>query len=307
MLLNSTKTFRNLISRYYRKQREQKENINFKQNLYKNIENNLQKLESEEHDDEYIIKEVRKDVELKRKILFSFGTKALKHYDEVKNLRVKTKINKSKFFDPLSDFSMNYSKTLLVGDTNRRRYVDRIIHFPKIADMDQNTSKNQSLYNSITLLKQLENSSVFEEQNKTNDSIMTGKYIPSAKREQDKEKEKDKEKDKDNINNYYCNTFNNISTITNKDSSSKFLSNILSPPFRNGRELSFNKNRTFSKGYKENKYKYFIDPNYINYIDTMKNRFTSQKRRKQRYFDNNHYGCDEFKLKYDYLNKKFFN
>ena len=301
MLLNSTKTFRNLISKYHKKQREQKENINFKQGLYKKIENSLQRLESEEHDDEYIIKEVRKDVELKRKILFSFGTKAIKHYDEVKNIRVKTKINKSKFFDPLSDSSMNYSKTLLHGETNERRYVDKIIHFPKIADMDKNTSKNQSIYNSITLLKQLENSSVFDEQNKTNDSIMTGKYIPSAKIEQDKEK------DKDNINNYYCNTFNNISTITNKDSSTKFLSNILSSPFRNGREHSFNKNRTFSKGYKENKFKHFIDPNYINYIETMKTRFASQKKRKQRYFDNNHYGCDEFKLKYEYLNKKFFN
>lgn len=301
MILNSTKTFRNLISRYHRKQREQKENINLKQRLYKNIENNLQRLESEEHDDEYIIKEVRKDVELKRKILFSFGTKALKHYDEVKNIRVKTKINKSKFFDPLSDFSMSHSKTLLDGDTSERRYVDRIIHFPKIADMDQKLSKNQSIYNSITLLKQLENSSVFDEQNKTNDSFMTGKYIPSAKKEQDKDK------DKDNINNYYCNTFNNISSITNKDSSTKFLSNILSPPFKNGREHSFNKNRTFSKGYKENKYKYYLDPNYINYIDTMKTRFASQRKRKQKYFNNNHYGCDEFKLKYDYLNKKFFN
>ena len=301
MILNSTKTFRNLISRYHRKQREQKENINLKQRLYKNIENNLQRLESEEHDDEYIIKEVRKDVELKRKILFSFGTKALKHYDEVKNIRVKTKINKSKFFDPLSDFSMSHSKTLLDGDTSERRYVGRIIHFPKIADMDQKLSKNQSIYNSITLLKQLENSSVFDEQNKTNDSFMTGKYIPSAKKEQDKDK------DKDNINNYYCNTFNNISSITNKDSSTKFLSNILSPPFKNGREHSFNKNRTFSKGYKENKYKYYLDPNYINYIDTMKTRFASQRKRKQKYFDNNHYGCDEFKLKYDYLNKKFFN
>ena len=298
MLLNSTKTFRNLISRYHKKQREQKENINFKQNLYKNIENNLQRLESEEHDDEYIIKEVRKDVELKRKILFSFGTKALKHYDEVKNIRVKTKINKNKFFDPISEYSKNFSKTLVDGDINGRRYADKYIHFPKIADIDYNPSKNQSLYNSITLLKQLENSSVFEEQNKTSDSFMTGKYTPSGK--------KDKEKDKDNIN-YYCNTFNNISSITNKDSSTKFLSNILSPPYTKGREYSFNKNRTFSNRNKENKYKYFIDQNYINYINTMKTRFTSQERRRQRYFDNNHYGCDEFKLKYEYLKKKFFN
>ena len=300
MLLNSTKTFRNLISRYHRKQREQKENSNFKQRLYKNIENNLQKLESEEHDDEYIIKEVRRDVELKRKILFSFGTKALKHYDEIKNFRVKTKINKSKFFDPLSDYSMNYSKALIDGDTIERKYVDRIIHFPKIADIDQKTSQNQSIYNSISQLKQLENSSVFEEQNKTSDSFAKGKYTPIGK------KEKEKEKDIDNTN-YYCNTFNNISSITNKDSSTKFLSKILSPPFQNGRERPFNKNRTFSKGYKENKYKFYIDQNYINYINTMKTRFASQEKKRQRYFDNNHYGCDEFKIKYDYLKKKFFN
>ena len=302
MLLNSTKTFRNLISRYHRKQREQKENSNFKQRLYKNIENNLQRLENEEHDDEYIIKEVRKDVELKRKILFSFGTKALKHYDEVKNIKVKSKMNKSKFFDPISDYNMNFSKTLVNEDTNGRRYADKIIHFSKIADIDYNPSKNQSIYNSIILLKQLENSSVFDEQNKTNDSFMTGKYTPSGK----KDKKKDKDKDKDNIN-YYCNTFNNISSITNKDSSSKFLSNILSPPYKNGREYSVNKNRTFSNRNKENKYKYFIDQNYINYINTMKTRFASQEKRRQRYFDNNHYGCDEFRLKYDYLKKKFFN
>ena len=299
MILNSTKTFRNLISKYHRKKREQKDNINFKQRLYKNIENNLQRLENEEHDDEYIIKEVRKDVELKRRILFSFGTKALKHYDEVKNLRVKTKINKNKFFNPLSDFSINNSKSLFDGDTNERKYIERIIHFPKIADIEQNSSKNQSLYNSISMLKQLENSNIFEEQDKTSDSFITRKYIPSSK------KEKEKDKEKDNIN-YYYNTFNNISSITNKDSSNKFLSNILSPPF-NGKEHSFNKNRTFSNKYKESKYKYFIDQNYLNYINTMKTRFASQERRKQRYFDNNHYGCDEFKIKYDYLKKKFFN
>ena len=50
-----------------------------------------------------------------------------------------------------------------------------------------------------------------------------------------------------------------------------------------------------------------IDNDYLNYIQKMKNKFLETEKRQERYFFNNKYGYDDFKLKYNYLKNKYFN
>ena len=50
-----------------------------------------------------------------------------------------------------------------------------------------------------------------------------------------------------------------------------------------------------------------IDNDYLNYIQKMKNKFIETEKRQERYFFNNTYGYDDFKLKYNYLKNKYFN
>ena len=50
-----------------------------------------------------------------------------------------------------------------------------------------------------------------------------------------------------------------------------------------------------------------IDNDYINYIQDIKNKFLETEKRQERYFGSNKYGYDAFKLKYNYLQKKYFN
>ena len=49
-----------------------------------------------------------------------------------------------------------------------------------------------------------------------------------------------------------------------------------------------------------------IDNDYINSIEEIKTKFLKAAKRHERYFDNNKYGYDAFKLKYNYLKKKYF-
>ena len=50
-----------------------------------------------------------------------------------------------------------------------------------------------------------------------------------------------------------------------------------------------------------------IDIDYINYIRTIGNQFSETEKKQERYFYNNKYGVDAFKIRYNYLTKKFFN
>lgn len=82
--LNSTTTFRKLINKYYMKKKEPSKHN--KKLLLKKIEAKIQELENEEKENDFIINEVRRNAQINKEILYSFGTKALNHIDELKKL-----------------------------------------------------------------------------------------------------------------------------------------------------------------------------------------------------------------------------
>lgn len=299
MYATSTQTFKHLISKYHKKLRER--NNNAKKNLLKNIENNLQRLENEEHEGEFIVREVRRDVELKRKILFSFGTKALKHYDQTQKLKIKTKINKNKLFTELTtneDYILDTPDNSRNRRSNLKYITGKYIHFPKISDLNANKNKNKSIYDSITILKKYEKSLETSdgkssvERKKNSDIPLDEKYLFTERNKRDIKK----------LN--YFNTFSNITTIKNKDSSKKLLPNLNTTPEKTERN-STNYKKIDNRTTKRHPFK--ITQDYINYLQNIKTKSVLEEKRKKKFFDTNKYGCDEFKLKYDYLNQKYFD
>ena len=49
-----------------------------------------------------------------------------------------------------------------------------------------------------------------------------------------------------------------------------------------------------------------LDYEYIDYLRNMGNQFSETEKKQENYFYKNKYGVDAFKLKYNYLTKKFF-
>ena len=303
MFSKSTKVFKHIIMKYNKKKRD---TTQAKQPIYKRIENNLQKLETEENENEFIIREVRKNIELKRKILFRYGTKAIKHYDEFQKYKIKTKLDKKALLNPLWDLNLsdNHKRTNssnVKDDKKRKNFIShKIINFPSISEIDKKPINNeQNLYDSISIIKKLENSfgaidAKSEIKNETTDNFIAKQYTPSFKI-----------KKKEIIDKYY-NTFNNISLINKKVTSYKIINNEQNTPLKSetGYTTSYKDSNYINRFKTKNNFR--INQNYLNYLQKIKDKFDSKEKRQKKYFENNKYGCDEFKLKYNYLSQKFF-
>ena len=303
MFSKSTKVFKHIIMKYNKKKRD---TTQAKQPIYKRIENNLQKLETEENENEFIIREVRKNIELKRTILFRYGTKAIKHYDDFQKYKIKTKLDKKALFNPLWDLNLsdNHKRTNssnVKDDKKRKNFIShKIINFPSISEIDKKPINNEkNLYDSISIIKKLENSfgaidAKSEIKNETTDNFIAKQYTPSFKI-----------KKKEIIDKYY-NTFNNISLINKKVTSYKILNNEQNTPLKSetGYTTSYKDSNYINRFKTKNNFR--INQNYLNYLQKIKDKFDSKEKRQKKYFENNKYGCDEFKLKYNYLSQKFF-
>ena len=303
MFSKSTKTFKHIIMKYNKKKRD---TTQAKQPIYKRIENNLQKLETEENENEFIIREVRKNIELKRTILFRYGTKAIKHYDDFQKYKIKTKLDKKALFNPLWDLNLSdnhktANSSNVKGAKKRKNFIShKIINFPSISEIDKKPINNeQNLYDSISIIKKLENSfgaidAKSEIKNETTDNFIAKQYTPSFKIKKNKIIDK------------YYNTFNNISLINKKVTSYKILNNEQNTPLKSetGYTTSYKDSNYINRFKTKNNFR--INQNYLNYLQKIKGKFDSKEKRQKKYFENNKYGCDEFKLKYNYLSQKFF-
>ena len=92
---NSTSTFRNLMHKYKNKLKISRD-LN-KDIIMNQIYSNIKKIENDERENDYIISEVRRNAQIDKEILYSFGTKALNHLNEVIKVNVTTKVDKNKF------------------------------------------------------------------------------------------------------------------------------------------------------------------------------------------------------------------
>ena len=61
---------------------------NFRFFIQKKIRAKLQEIERDEQDNDYIKSEVRRNVQINKEILYTFGSKAMNHIDEFKKINL---------------------------------------------------------------------------------------------------------------------------------------------------------------------------------------------------------------------------
>jgi hypothetical protein len=278
---NTTSTFKKLIGKYHMKKKDSEKHN--RKLLLKKIEAKIQELENDEKENDYIVNEVRRNAQLNKEILYSFGTKALNHIDEIRKLNVTSKIDKSKFFEPekenniyqVTDFNNKRFKSL-----NTKYNRNKIINLPKI------NLKSRNIKNDVY--------------KKANDNISINKkteYSIDNKNESQNKKSKinfsidfkDKNGDILDIISPKKESLQNLSLFYNKS------------PLTTERESNDLKNNILKKK------PIVIDSDYINYIQEIKSKFLRAEKKQERYFDNYKHGYDAFKLKYNYLKKKYFD
>ena len=289
---NSTSTFRNLMHKYKNKLKISRD-LN-KDIIMNQIYSNIKKIENDERENDYIISEVRRNAQIDKEILYSFGTKALNHLNEVIKVNVTTKVDKNKFLG-------------IAGKKNKKNL--------------KNNREKQLFYNKSKL----------DYKNKDNRFIILPKIIIKNKHPKQKYQNEYsiiKNKTEHNLH-YYNNDENNKSISLPKNKRKSFNNNYNFSSFRKGQSTEFNTNSikelTPIKKRKEKsndsiilinpplltdrnrKESAKIDIDYINYIRTIGNQFSETEKKQERYFYNNKYGVDAFKIRYNYLTKKFFN
>ena len=285
---NSTNTFKNMILKYH-KYNSTKKKLNNKKDFLRTIQKKIYQLDIEEEEREYMFKEVKRQANINREILYNFGPKFINHYDEAQNVKFPVKIEKSKFFNPLKDYKSNKKKKIL-----KRKYnSEKLIYFPKISKSKRNVkqSNSKSLFGTLSLIKR--NVSSIEKKDENNKLLFEKNFetIPN----------------KDGIESY-CNkkkynnsNLKNINLFNKKYStSSVFSSSDNNSPLNTYSIFQNKKNNSLGKN------KLLINEKYFNYLQNIRAKFLIENKRQEQYFTNNQYGCDKFKLKYNYVKKKYF-
>ena len=299
---NSTKTFRNIMEKYTKKIKANKNN---RQLFLSRIEKKINNIKNEEKENEFIIKEVKKNIKIKLDLLSSFGNSAIYHCTKPNNSKIKIKLSKSKFFNPLLDYTnSNYSKSSRNRKKNNEKYNShKIINFPKISNIitiqkpfDKNRiSKDYSLLKVNEYSFDTKNDSSDIDQNKSKDSSTLKKFIFFNK--------KNKE-DNNNINEKILvrsDTSNNISESSKKDLISNFFPSILKTPLKTERNISSFTNIRINNNNKKKIVNNLFNFDCLNNLKNIREKLLLQEKKNQKYFENNHYGCDKYKLKYNYL------
>jgi hypothetical protein len=270
---NTTQTFKNILFKYHKRKKGSEKPS--KRSLLKKIEAKIQELENDEKESDFILGEVRRNAQINKEILYSFGTKALNHLDKIKHLRITSKIDRSKFFE-IDNESVNVrlnesNNTRDNKSVNINRNRNRLILLPKI----NKTRNNRNYDNSFTINKiseySIDNKSV-SRKNSNSLHLMTPKKQPTTQ----------------NMSLFYVKSspVTNSSPATNRDTNEA----------KSKESIDTNKKKRI-----------VIDSDYLDYIQKMKNKFIETEKRQERYFFNHKYGYDNFKLKYNFLKNKYFN
>ena len=307
-LNNSTKVFKNIMSKYNKKE---KEKLKSKQLLLNFIQSKIKQIENEENENEFIVKEVKRNIQIKKDLLSSFGLKALNHYDEPKNNNIRMKFDKSKFFNPLIDYNKNIPNSSRESNFSQNYKSLKILKFPTISNSVNIKNRIKSInkrksIKSISKIKindySFDKNDISEiETNKSNDtlSISIKKNILLNKKSKDNIHYNKKE---NNFNS--CDTPNNSSEISNKNSFSNLFPTINKSPLITERNYSSFKNKKIQLGL-NNRNKIF-NFDYLQNIQKIKEKLLLEKEKNEKLLKNNNYGCDLFRLKYNFLKHKYF-
>ena len=282
---NSSSTFRNIMNKYKNKLKISRDlNKDF---IMKQIYSKIRKIENEERENDYIISEVRRNAQINKEILYSFGTKKLNHLNEVIKVNVTTKIDKKKFLGISSDKNKNKRKIRLNNIKN---------HLYNITKSEYKNKDNNILFLPRIIKNKNRGKNLYELRHNSSDNnrIQNIKRlnIPKNKRKSFEQSYQYSSFRKDKSTGIISDSIKDLTPIKKrKENSNDSIVLVKEPLLTNRNSIKYPR----------------IDNDYIDYIKTMGEQFSETEKKQEKYFYKNKYGVDAFKLKYNYLTKKFFN
>ena len=300
---NASSTFQKIITKYRTKKRKLAKQP---KNLMAFIERARFKAENLETENEYMIKELKKDIKAEKELVDLFGSRAKKHYNEINSKKFQPKINKYDFFTPkeikeikeeknnnkninnktgslrelthiiFKGRKISFSPTLL--SKNRTYFFNTYSNEIKNNEISSNTTNFKSFYNISNKIKKKTNFKPY--------NTFDGKDSYKQSIENNKTYHNNIIKDKKNSD-------NNTKTESLRDK----LNNI------SNKNLSMNITRYRNKINNE------FNLGQIAYLDTLvkiNNQFLKKEKMFKEHFKNNDYGCGFSKMEYRYLTKKYF-
>ena len=290
-IANMTSTFKTLMNQYKTKLKLSRE-LN-KEFILKEIYSKIQKIENEERENDFIFSEVKRNAQIDKEILYSFGTKALNHLNEVIKVNVTTKMDKNRFLG-IDDYKNEVNKKLKFRSVKNRLFQNskinhtnkdnKFIKLPRIStknyeseDLNENSLINNRMKTSATENKIFNNiKKINLPKNFRKSSGKTFNYSSFRK-------EKNSEMN--------SSTIKDLTPIKKRKENSNDSIVVVNQPLST--------DRASNKLHK-------LDYDYIDYLRNMGNHFQETEKKQENYFYKNKYGVDAFKLKYNYLTKKFF-
>lgn len=287
----STSTFIQLMMKYHK----QKKQLQGNDKLYmaKIVYNKLHELEMNEKENMYIYRETKNAARINQELINEYGKKAKNHsYDVSKYKANNKKIGKITFFDPTDE---TYK---ILNETKKSRNKG-FIKLPLISEYELFEKKPMLTYNNTNFNRTRIKKNILQKKekllkinNKNDFSFERNKILNTPKNKKNNDSNKSTET------NIYFNTcricksdrnrFTEIDQIAKKQKKrNKFRE-------RNGNLYCSGKN-IFS----------YNGP-YLKTLSNFKDQLINQERTKRNFFNRNDYGCNLFKEKYTFINKKYF-
>lgn len=297
-LENASSAFQKIINRYHRRKKKSKNKV---KNIAAFIERAKVSAEKFETENEYMLKELRRDIKIDQELVALFGQRAKKHYSEFSNKRFKLKVNKLDFFTPKEIVKLREAKkNNRINKTESFPELTQIIFKKdKVSFSPSNLAKSKKNFFSTNYFKS--KSSPF---NSTKTFYKTSSNIQNFKTNYNMHN-----------NNYRIKSDNNFINIIDNNKSKTFHNRVLKSEmnaktrtdtnFRNKIELSGDINLTNEKNKTDNRF-HIKGIDCLNKLANIKRQFIKTKKEFKNLFRNNDYGCGYSKLEYRYLTKKFF-
>lgn len=291
---SASPTFQKIITKY----RSKKKDINAKpKSILAYVERARFKAENIETENEYLMKELRNNRKFTENLIFLYGQRAEKHYNEINNHKeFKTKVKKTYFFTPHEILTLsNKKKRIKTKRGSLPLLTDYIVNKKKSIFSPKNLSKTKFPFNKV-------NKSC-----KTSPKSSTGMHG-------------------------FYNTTGNINTVNNeynknridinKLPNTQFTENNISQANNNQNDFKYIKTKTDNFRDKIESLKYQTNTlcknktnedfhlkriMYMNELAQIDKDFLRTKNEFTKHFKTNDYGCNFSKLEYEYLKKKYFN
>ena len=293
-LETASPTFQKIIFKYKNKRKDLNEKP---KSIMGFVEKARFQAENMETEDEYMIKELRSDRKFTQQLIFLYGNRAEKHYNEINNHKeLKSKLKKSYFFTPSEIQRLRESK---INNAIKRGSLPLLTKFI--------FNKKKSVFSPDTFLKSNLTTLNSEKKNfpsSKNSTEMLGFFNTTGNI---KSHHNNKKRIND-INRNCINKFQETNSLQAKNKKGELLLclNTKTDSFRDRILSKTNRSNTLFKNKTNNE----LILNKMMYMDKLvqiNKDFLKTKNEFRKHFKNNDYGCQFSKLEYEYLTKKYFN